>query len=32
MFLILPPLASNTITAKSPTIFVQDAVLDGVSD
>jgi hypothetical protein len=32
MFLIRPPLAANTITAKSPTVFVQDEVLDGVSD
>jgi hypothetical protein len=32
MFLIHPPLAANTITIKSPTIFVQDAVLDEVSD
>jgi hypothetical protein len=36
MFLILPPLAANTITAKSPIVFVQDGVPyrvpDGVSD
>jgi hypothetical protein len=32
MSLIHPPLAANTITAKSPTVFVQDEVLDGVSD
>ena len=32
MFLIRPLLAANTITAKSPTVFVQDAVLDEVSD
>jgi hypothetical protein len=31
MFLIRPPLAANTITTKSPTVFVQDRVLDGVS-
>jgi hypothetical protein len=32
MFLIRPPLADNTITAKSPTVFVQDKVMDEVSD
>jgi hypothetical protein len=32
MSLIFPPLAANTITAKSPSIFVQEEVLDGVSD
>ena len=32
MFPIRPSLATNTITAKSPTVFVQDEVLDGVSD
>jgi hypothetical protein len=32
MFLIRLSLAANTITAKSPIIFVQDKVLDGVSD
>jgi hypothetical protein len=32
MFLIHPPLASNSITTKSPYVFVQDKVLDGVSD
>jgi hypothetical protein len=32
MFLIHSPLAANTITAKSPTVFVQDVVLDVVPD
>jgi hypothetical protein len=32
MSLIHPLLAANAITAKSPTVFVQDEVLDGVSD
>jgi hypothetical protein len=32
MSLIRPPLAANTITAKSPSVFVQEEVLDGVSD
>ena len=32
MFLIRPSLASNTITAKSPFVFLQYAVLDRVSD
>jgi hypothetical protein len=32
IFLIRPSLAANTITAKSPTVFVQDEVLDGVSE
>jgi hypothetical protein len=32
MFSILPPLGANVITTKSPTVFVQDEVLDGVSD
>jgi hypothetical protein len=32
MFLICPPLATNTITAKSPTIFMQEEVMDAVSD
>jgi hypothetical protein len=32
MSLIHPPLATNTITAKSPSIFVQEEVLEGVSD
>jgi hypothetical protein len=32
MSLICPPLAANTITTKSPSIFVQEEVLDGVSD
>jgi hypothetical protein len=30
--LIHPSLAANTITAKSPSVFVQYAVLDRVSD
>jgi hypothetical protein len=30
MSLIRPPLAANTITAKSPSIFVQEKVFDGV--
>jgi hypothetical protein len=32
MFLIHPPLVTNTITTKSPTIFVQDEVLDEMPD
>jgi hypothetical protein len=32
MSLIRPPLAANTITAKSPTVFVQNEVLDRVLD
>jgi hypothetical protein len=32
MFLIRPSLAANTITAKSPIIFVQDKVTDRVPD
>ena len=32
MSLIHPLLAANSITTKSPTVFVQDTVLDVVSD
>jgi hypothetical protein len=32
MSLIHPPLAANTITTKSTTVFVQDEALDEVSD
>jgi hypothetical protein len=32
MFPICPSLATNTITAKSSIVFVQDEVLDGVLD
>jgi hypothetical protein len=32
MFLIHPSLTANTITAKSPIIFLQDEVLNGVLD
>jgi hypothetical protein len=32
MFLIHPSLAANTITAKSPIVFVQDRVSNGVLD
>ena len=32
MSLIRPPLAANTITSKSPSIFVQEEVLDRLLD
>jgi hypothetical protein len=32
MSLIRPPLVANTVTSKLPFVFVQEEVLDGVSD